>query len=317
MGAHGRVSGRRAACRVLLRALGLGLAVQLTASALVLGYPQGFFHPEFALWRWQRDHAEGRVGPEAVELLVVGDSKVVTGVRPEQFEGSAALLALGGGSALELDLALERYLQTHPAPERVLISIAAPHLEAAGSFWERTVKFRQFPAARLDALVEEADQHAGDPMADRLRSRAGRARLWLSRIGFLPLYHADLVRGGLVRRRARNADFRQRIDAQRGYFSLKRQGGAARKGMEAWREAFEPSSLLIAAFERSLRRCHEAGSEVWLVAMPISATTEAALRPLYREGVARYWQSLERRLPWLRVGPAWWALPDARPSCLR
>lgn len=97
---------------------------------------------EYPYWIQQKDYIFSDNVQQ--EILLLGDSKVKTGIISTEMGDNVYNLALGGATSIEMYYTLKTYLQHHPKPLLVIIAFAPVHYFEVGSYWKRNLYFRYF-----------------------------------------------------------------------------------------------------------------------------------------------------------------------------
>ncbi len=100
---------------------------------------KSYFDGEYPSWRQQKDytHTEGNES----QIIFLGDSAFKAAVIPALIDNSAYNLSLGGAGAIEMYYTLKNYLEHHPKPREVFISIAPMHFIYLDRYRDRTLYF--------------------------------------------------------------------------------------------------------------------------------------------------------------------------------
>jgi hypothetical protein len=140
------------------------------------------------------------------DAIVLGDSRAAAGIIPARLPLRATNFAIGGGEAIEAWSVLERALACPSPPKLVIISIDPGHFGHPDMFWERSVRFGFMTDPDISEL-REASRRADDFSvydSQHIDQLPLTVRDWFYRVGFPPLYFANLARGGLFFHWARN-----------------------------------------------------------------------------------------------------------------
>ncbi len=105
---------------------------------------------EYPLWMQQKDYVT--TDADQQEILLLGDSAVMDGVRTKAFHEDAYNLAMGGATPIEMYYTLEDYLTHHPAPKMVIIAFTPRHYFDLDCYIGRAVYFHYLDAERIRAV---------------------------------------------------------------------------------------------------------------------------------------------------------------------
>ena len=94
---------------------------------------------EYPYWKQQKDYIMSN--GDKSEILLLGDSRVKTGIIPKDMGNNVYNLALGGGTPIEMYYTLKNYLIHHPKPTAVIIAFGPIHYENIICYWNRALYF--------------------------------------------------------------------------------------------------------------------------------------------------------------------------------
>ena len=137
--------------------LGLVLTVLLavvTVTILAWTLPEEFYMDgEYPYWKQQKDYilTDGTHS----ETLLLGDSRMKVGVRPELLGDDVFNLALGGGTPIEMYYTLTDYLAHHPTPKMIIVAFGPTHYNDIGCYMSRNAYFHYFSKERLEEVNQK------------------------------------------------------------------------------------------------------------------------------------------------------------------
>ncbi len=281
----------------------------LTASAcgaLVAAFPWRFQEPSYAQFEHAKELTRERVA-ERAPIIALGDSRVKAAILPRELGPGAVSLSFAGGSPIELFYTLERYLATHPAPERAVVGFAPVHFHGQFLFWDRTIKFGYLDDAQVDEVLATADALGDDSLGGPWLSRVERA---MHRVRALHLYLPELRAAALRSRAPLNDEVLARAREGRGHLFFGTAERAGGTGYEAAHANFDGAPIYERYLRRLLDRLLEVGVEVRYQAMPINRATHAAISPAYRRGYERMLGRVAADYPGVRFDYLLPVLPD-------
>jgi hypothetical protein len=284
---------RSVAGRLAVRGLLLGLLAYAVPAAYIELCPMNFQNNNYPLYRWKQDAA---AAPSAVpdDVVVLGDSRALTALVPSLLSDRALSLAVTGGTAIEAYYGMRRYLEHHPAPPRVLVSISPAFLQDCVIFWASNVRFKYLTVAEHLEVLQRSERlgwrikRGGSDFHGPLHYYGTYA---LYRLNVAPFYRAELTNARLVLRRGENLRRYDDIARARGHVFFNT--GEVAEGLmeETKAEAFRPSPLLDAYLSDLLTMCARRGSRAVFLTVPFSAPSLAAMKPgfldQYREYLVR------------------------------
>ncbi|HEY8943845.1 MAG TPA: hypothetical protein VIM73_06280 [Polyangiaceae bacterium] len=293
--------------RYSLTVLVSGLLTVVTLGVCLSLFPMNVHDQSYAMYAQAKDASLAR-STKRSPLLVLGDSRPKAAILPNELGPDVELLALTGGTPIEAFYTLERYLSGHPAPERILISIAAVHFKDGFVFWERTVKYDFLTRAQYEEVLSLSeslhDDIFGSPLEARWKLFAYRNKLLHV---YLPELHSALIQ---LNRGSKNRLLYQALERDRGHCwfgTRERDGGAA---YETGHARFEVAPTFDRYFRRLLDRALSTGARVTFAAMPLNPRSRAALSAKYVADYEAYFARIARAYPRIRFDYVWPVLPE-------
>jgi hypothetical protein len=286
--------------------LGSGLVTGALASTYVALCPMRLYEESYPMYEWAKAQAV-RDERSAAEWLLLGDSRLKAGILPTALHPTALSLTLPGASPIELYYTAKWYLEHHPAPRRVLLSIAPIHFHSQFLFWDRAVKFDYLSPEALDEVAQNAVDLGDDSLGptwrlpyDCLAYRSKALPL------FLPELKATLFQG----RAERNWQVLGDLEEDHGHFFFGREEHSDGLSFEAAHEHFRPTAVYDAYFRRLLGLLQRSGAEIRFQTMPLNRRSRSAIRADYASEYKRYFERVAKDFPTISFEVEWPVLPD-------
>lgn len=299
-----RDPGRRYLTRLLL--------IFVLGAALLPGYIEAFPASVFAdsYGRWQAQLAFVQSPAPYPEILIAGDSRAHAALLPERLGPGARSIALSGATAIETYFLLRRYLEKHPAPRTLLLSVSPYHLENADSFWRRTIKWKALRAGEVLEVFRRTGE-LGDPVLGEPDPRSLALRWARLRLNYVGDYAAELRNASRELRWLRNRREFEEVEAAGGHAYYGRDPGSSAPNREATDEdGFQPSPLLGAYLRDLLELASRREVRVVFAAMPVNRGSWRAMDPRYRDDYHRHLVKLAGEHPGAEFRGFLWTLPD-------
>ena len=126
--------------------VGIFLLIAATAAfrwVLLRCVPYTYMDDEYPWWMQTKDYIQTK--GERQEVLLMGDSRMKSGVLPSKLCENAYNIAVGGATPLEMYYSLKAYLQAHPKPERIIMGFGGFHYSSEEAFKTRCLYFHFLP----------------------------------------------------------------------------------------------------------------------------------------------------------------------------
>ena len=147
--------------------------------AYTLLMPFAYMDSEYPAWKYTADVVRLRGTDEDYSTVILGDSRAMAALIPQQFSESTVNLALGGGTYIEMYYFFKDYLKGHDKPDNVIIMFAPFHYSLIDNYTTRTMYFRSLTIGealevfRLAGLANADSIYFKNVAADDLACRLG------------------------------------------------------------------------------------------------------------------------------------------------
>lgn len=281
------------------------VAMAVVLMVVVRRFPMQLFEESYAMYRYARE-VTTTPGPRA-PVLLVGDSRLKAAVIAEKLDPEALSLTLPGGSPIELYFTVDRYLQTHPTPERVLLGFSAVHFFGSMIFWERTVKFDYLDAAQFDEVFATAAR-LGD--ATFGSSFEARSTFLMEHWNAPHIYFPDL-RAALFHPHGRaNARMLGDLFRRHGHTLFGTDPTSHGMSYETTHPRFVPAPTFDHYFRRLLDRMVALHVPIAYAAMPLNAVSRDHLTPAFVGDYEKYFAEIRATYPSIAFETDWPIYPD-------
>ena len=286
--------------------VGSGLITAVVLAWVVHALPMQIYEESYPMYAYEKE-VEDSPAREVATTLIVGDSRAKASLLPDRLGSGSLSLTLPGASAIELYHAADRYLDRHPAPRNVVLSISAVHFGDAFIFWERPIKFGYLDGAAVDEVLEQA-RRLGDPTFGSPWD--ARLSYLLHRLNSPHLYLPELRRALFHPHGAANQQLLAQLERERGHCffgTAPRSNGLA---YEDFHDRFAPAPTYDHYFRKLIDRLRATGAKVVFMAMPLNQRSREQLKPGFVAEYDRYFAGIARDYPDVEVRASWPLLGD-------
>jgi hypothetical protein len=273
------------------RYLGVGLLSLMLALAPVwiwtIEWPLAYLDKEYPMWLAKMELIrKGETGG----VVILGDSRAVSGLIPARLGPKVVNLALGGGTPIDSYYIAQKITGGPSLPRAVIISFAMDHFNAAEAFWGRSVEFGLLDFRELEE-IRSRSRALGDESIFGVESPGdldARLRSFLYSVRFPSYYFAPLIQ---FRGSHSYADNRKMFDLVlsnrgQGYFGLA--NGSSELEYDGDRKIFKPTRILDDYFNRLLALLQSRNIPVYFISMPHDAVSDRLYVPELREKFVAY-----------------------------
>lgn len=176
--------------------------------------PMCYMDEEYPSWRYVKEVAEGKVGEEYYDTVILGDSVAKSSIIPNELGGGSCVsLAVGGANASDMYYTFREYLRNHEAPKNVIIMFGPFHYWHVDNYKTRSVYFKSLSLEDAKSLYEAARQFGSESvMFDDFMVYELSCRLGLPTV-YLPAINA----AHFIGRYGDNKAIYEEVKSQNGY----------------------------------------------------------------------------------------------------
>jgi hypothetical protein len=235
--------------------------------------------------------------------VILGDSRPVAGLIPNEMGDDVTNLALGGGTPIESFYIAEKLLKCPTPPKRVVISFASVHFMLADVYWTRSAMFHFFTFDQMEEVRDRSRQLLDGNVYQQgtVNSVVGLLKNASYSASFPSYYFPAMVNAGFIGRRERNDQVLRVVLNSRGHHLF---GTAPRSdwpAYDAWQSQFTPSPLFDFYFDRTIALLSSNHINVYFVSMPINELTFKSIRQDLPIRLGQYLKGFEQRYPGFRI----------------
>jgi len=266
-----------------------GLLLMFLLTLYVQNFQKQFMPLEFLNWTYQLEFLND-AEPEHNDFIVIGDSRSRAGFIPlHNQELRSRNLSLGGGTAIEAYLTLQRYLERHTT-DAIVLSIAPYHLSGADVVWQRSAKSGFLSAENISdiyAAAEELNDYAGE------ENHVSFPVLRYFYYQLPVVYRAELRTAATYPERSgiNTSSYRQ-LAAEKGYAQVLRSAQPGGLSRETRLAEFTPSPLLDLYMRKTIALAKSKGIPVYWYTVPVSTLSCEAIATDYRQAFIAYQRKL-------------------------
>jgi len=283
--------------------------------AYVLVSPMSCYSYEYPLWLHQKNVANKVEDIGYADILIMGDSRTMTGVHPRMISSKAYSLTLGGATPLELYYILKKYLTAHAkTPEVVFLALAPSNLEHAKMFWQRTVKYNFLNMEEyyeIFGLVKEHKENISK--YDASESYNDFNSIWVPYLD-VKLAHSyipEIQISIFVDRKKRNLNAYKLIKENRGQYYFGTDLSSDGLNVESERRKFIPSRVLNEYLVKLLDLCRDNDIKVIYDILPMNEASFERLFEDYTDGYTKYIHNVFSLYPEASYSPSINSYPNS------
>ncbi len=258
-----------------------------------------FLDPEYPMWSAKMQIAkECRQG----DTIILGASRAMAGIVPDQLGSNVSNLALGGSTPIENFYMAQRVLKCPTPPKRAIIAFLPLFVTEANFYWQRAALFGFFDFDEMED-VRRASVALDDGLlysTNRFATGLDVIRNYSYRIGLPSYYFGAMMNAGFVGRKARNDEELALTLRSRGQHFFGRAERSNLVAADAGMLKFEKRPLLTDYMERLLGELQKENVATYLASEPLNPATYAAMNPDVVVEFERYLATLREKFPNLK-----------------
>lgn len=295
-----KINPKRDIKKFIIKLLIFIILINIPTYVYIEYYHMNFGYIDCPMWKYSRDFIDKKAtdGTSDPELLVMGDSRTMAGVRTPLLSDKAQSLCLTGGSTIEIYYMISDYIKRHNAPKAIFCSFTPNHLETHSEFFYRAVNYKFISSMQILEVLNKS-RELNDypyvwkkPIADNYYLES-----LLFRMNFVLYYKAELAAGKYYKRKDANWKVYNNLKAGKGYLNFS--GGPYSDGLneEARTPVFKPSPLLIYYLDKIFEICSKNNIRIIYQAMPMNEASHNALTKEYVDGYVDLMKKMKGKYP--------------------
>lgn len=234
------------------------------------------------------------------DLLILGDSRAMADLMPNEMQEDAVNLATGGATAIENYFYLSDYLKEHEAPKTCILLFAPFHYSYMDNFWQRTVYFNDLSVKELSEVMD-----AGRRVRSETTEKDGASMELLSdRLRLPHVYLPALINARFTGRLQENRTLLASYEESAGYAAFGTADGSDNLNYEANYDKLPETNdaLLIRLYlKKTIELCNENGIDVLLLQAPMNRASFEKLQEGFVKDYALLMQSVSDLYPAVTV----------------
>jgi hypothetical protein len=243
-----------------------------------------FMNQEYPMFIYTKETISIR-SHDKQNLIMIGDSRAKAGFIPNVNPLTKSLnLSIGGATPIEGYYILKKYLQTNLPPDKIIISYAPSHIDAHGTYWERTVKFDFLETQEYQEVESNAKQIADS-------TTIGSSKTYTDYLN-PKMYISDFFNGIISLRWVQNKQVLIDNSNSQGHYYFGKEAISSALNDEATRKKFIPSPLIDLYLKKLLALTKANHIKVYYYTMPFNKSSFMASKKIYRDGYTTYLQDL-------------------------
>nr|WP_298793909.1 hypothetical protein [uncultured Allomuricauda sp.] len=267
---------------------------------ICLFLPFHYFNAEYPMWKSKMEVMEAE---NEFSNLIIGDSRAIAGVNPNELGPNYYNLALGGGTPMEGYYSLKRMLEAGKKVDTIIVSYAPIHFEQSEMFWDRQVKYNFYDLEEIDEIFNQMNTnneifwaYDGEKNFEESEKSNLFRRAYKTYFKFPTELRTELSKSFLLRGYTNYGVYKE-IKNRRGCFDFGRAQFSNDLNVEAKRIEFSPKTVLITSLEKMFQLAKNNQIMVMYASLPMNRTSFDALSDEYRKGVEQMDARLKRKHP--------------------
>ncbi len=257
-------------------------------------------------WHFLKTTFEEKQNYAHCSTLFLGDSRLNAGVVFRDIDSSFNVSA-GGASSIEMYFILKKYLESYPAPQKIVLSQSPRFFKELFAFWGYAVRNDFFEKRELDEIFTAAEL-----LQDTILGTCPRGQAWLFKLKYFKYYQPDLRASRIFFGKKRNRKMTTSMIVERGRrpHPLRYQSHSG-LNYETRYDSFEPSPLLDLYFDKLLELCQKHSIEVVFLNMPMNESSFKKLSPSFKSGFSSYLEQKSKSYSHVLFETNLYAWPDS------
>ena len=258
-------------------------------------FAMSFAYMDYPIYKEKIDYIASGSGTAGPEILILGDSRSLTGIDPKIISDRAQSIGLTGGTSITTYYALKHYLEMYPAPRTIILSISPLLFEQHPEFYSRAVKYRLLTTGDAIEVLKRAHELKDFPFEMTPANGNYYWELFLYKSNYLLYYKSEILAGGFYRMWHTNHEIYATLEKNAGFWGPSFSAPSHGLNIEAHRTEFVRSPLLKDYFEKILDLCREKRIRVFFQAAPMNETSFKALKPAYVLGYRDFMSGIRQK----------------------
>ncbi|MBR1398247.1 MAG: hypothetical protein IJ563_12055 [Selenomonadaceae bacterium] len=250
-----------------------------------------YFDGEYPSWRQQKDYTHSK--GDKPQILFLGDSAFKAAVVPDLISEDAYNLSLGGAGSIEMYYSLKNYMENHPKPKMVFISISAMHFIYLDRYRDRTLYFHFLSPTEQITSQLNIFKFDNIPFMDKIFISLENLQYMIK----FPVKYFQTIKKSELSRGPLNEEIYQKAASERGHMLFGHD--------PEWFNHYEPHNQLLVDFKllkstdfymkKLLQLCIDNDIPVYVVQTPINKMSyETTLKHNYFPPYQQYLQQLSQ-----------------------
>ncbi|WP_420321449.1 hypothetical protein [Flagellimonas sp.] len=282
---------------------------------ICLFLPFHYFNAEYPMWKSKMEVMESK---NNFSNFIIGDSRVIAGIDPDDLGSNYYNLALGGGTPMEGYYSLKRMLNANKKIDTIIVSYGPLHFEQSEMFWDRQVKYNFYSLDEIDDIFNSLNtenetfwEYEGASNFKESEKGSLIRKAYKTYFKFPTELRTELSKSFLLRGYTNYTVYNE-IKNRRGCFDFGRAAHSNALNVEAQRTAFRPKKVLISSLERLFKLAQKNKVAVMYVSLPMNRTSYNALDAEYRNGVEQMDDYLKQNHPYVKfINPVLMSYEDS------
>ncbi|NOZ36068.1 MAG: hypothetical protein GXO80_12320 [Chlorobi bacterium] len=266
--------------------------------------PMYYNRPTNTRWYFLKESLSGKYKISSANKIFLGESRLNAGVDFTKISNSYSF-ASGGSTPIEMYYVLEKYLQNHPKPDTVFLSVSPRFFSEIFAFWHYAVRNNVITYSNFKEIISHKNKK------DTVLGNFCLPHYFLYKCDYLAYYQSDVLYNYVFGGYSENKNFIKKMQELRGgrpHPGLK--DSCSKLNYETKYKHFIPSPLLETYFDKILTLCTKEDITIIFFSMPMNKSSYKNLSLSFISEYKKFMQKTQQRFPAFVISDSLYSYPD-------